>query len=86
MSSVSVIKPDMIWDVSAPIFGIAHKRPSLIKQLFISFLVAVSLYLSFKVNNGFNLWSFLIASLFPYYYIIYVLATKDLRKLLPEGI
>ena len=38
-------------------------------------ITLMSLYLSFKRNNGFNLGSFLIALFFPPIYIIYYYAT-----------
>ena len=40
---------------------------------FHSIFFAFALYLSFKLNNGFDFMSFLAAVLFPYIYIPYVL-------------
>jgi hypothetical protein len=36
----------------------------------------IALYLSFRCNRGFDVGSFLAASLFPYIYIIYILSTR----------
>ncbi len=40
---------------------------------FHSIFAAFALYLSFKLNNGFEFMSFLAAIMFPYIYIPYVL-------------
>ena len=40
---------------------------------FHSIFASFALYLSFKLNKGFNIGSFLAASIFPYIYIPYVL-------------
>ena len=40
---------------------------------FHSIFFAFALYLSFKLNNGFQIGSFIAAMLFPYIYIPYVL-------------
>ena len=37
-------------------------------------LSLIAIYLSFKINKGFNFGSFMVAFLFPPVYIIYVLA------------
>lgn len=44
-------------------------------------LLLFSVFFSFKVNNGFNLWSLIIAIVFPPFYVLYVLATNDLESL-----
>jgi len=45
--------------------------------MLIYLLIAVfALYLAFKCNDGFEIWSFLAALFCPYIYIPYVLATK----------
>ena len=45
-----------------------------------------SLYLSFKVNNGFNLGSFIVAALFPFIYIPYVLAVYGINIIWKDSI
>ena len=44
-------------------------------------LFSFAVFFSFKVNNGFNLWSFIIAIVFPEFYVIYALVTNDLESL-----
>lgn len=49
------------------------------KYIYIIFHIIMSfvaVYLSWKCNGKFNLLSFIIALLFPYVYIIYILASK----------
>ncbi len=46
---------------------------SLIHYIFL----IIAIYLSFKRNNGFSLWSFLVAIVMPEIYVVYVLATTD---------
>ena len=51
------------------------------KYLFIVFSLILSLvavYLSHKCNNGFDFSSFLMAIIFPYFYIVYIFATRGL--------
>ena len=50
---------------SITIYGVFH--------IFISIL---ALFLSFKCNDGFDFWSFIIALFLPYIYIIYIFALK----------
>lgn len=47
------------------IYGVFHM---------IMFLIAI--FLSLRCNNGFNLGSFLVAFIFPYIYIFYILITE----------
>ena len=44
-------------------------------SLLYTIIVLVALYMSFRRNNGFNLWSFLFAFFFAPIYIVYALAT-----------
>ena len=49
--------------------------------IFHAILTLIAVYLTWKCNNGkFDLVSFLISLIFPYVYIIYVLATKGTCK------
>ena len=83
MSEKKKSPPLLIEAFVAP-FGFFAQKESLIRR-FIRFLrMGVALYLSFRVNNGFNFGSFIIASLMPDLYIIYTFATKDLSILLPR--
>ncbi len=45
----------------------------MVTHLIISFF---AIYLSWRCNNGFNLFSFIVALLCPYLYIIWALATR----------
>jgi hypothetical protein len=45
----------------------------MVTHLIISFF---AIYLSWRCNNGFNLFSFVVALLCPYLYIIWALATR----------
>ena len=38
----------------------------------------LAIYLSFKINNGFSFVSFIISWIFPYIYILYVVAIHGL--------
>ena len=49
-------------------------KPIQLKSLIYFIFSVLSLYLSFKVNNGFEIGSFIVAVLFPFIYIPYVLA------------
>ena len=49
-------------------------KPIPLKSLIYFIFSVLSLYLSFKVNNGFEIGSFIVAVLFPFIYIPYVLA------------
>jgi hypothetical protein len=52
----------------------------IIYGLFHIIMVGIALILSIRCNNKeFNLGSFIVALFFPYIYIIYILATKNLR-------
>lgn len=44
--------------------------------VFHTVLVFIAIYLTFKCNKGFEIWSFLAALFFPHFYIIYILATQ----------
>jgi hypothetical protein len=57
-----------------PIYGVIH-----------SICLLISIYLSFKRNNGFSLGSFLMAITVPQFYIIYVFATQQNLKTLYPG-
>lgn len=44
-------------------------------NIFIVIMIIIAVYYSFKKNNGFNFISFLAATNYPLYYLIYILAT-----------
>lgn len=46
-------------------------------QVIHSICVLISIYFSFKRNNGFSLGSFMVAITFPQIYILYVLGTEQ---------
>lgn len=48
----------------------------IIFSVFHTIISLVAIYLTFRCNEKFNIGSFLMALLFPYIYIIYILATK----------
>jgi hypothetical protein len=53
----------------------------LVNKIFMLIYLAIAvfaLYLAFKCNNGFEIWSFLGALFFPYIYIPYKLATQGM--------
>lgn len=47
-----------------------------IYSVFHTIMSLVAIYLAFRCNKGFEIGPFLMALIFPYVYIIYVLATK----------
>ena len=47
-------------------------------SVFHSIITLVAIYLTFRCNGKFHFGSFLVALLFPYIYIIYILATKGI--------
>ena len=54
-----------------------NKPEYVIYGIFHVILTFVAVYLSWKCNNGeLDIFSFLISLIFPYVYIIYILATK----------
>lgn len=62
-SSINIISINSCW--------------SDILKLFNFVLISYSVYLSFRCNNGFDLKSFIIAILFPWFYVLYNLGVKD---------
>jgi ABC-type glycerol-3-phosphate transport system permease component len=46
-----------------------------IGSVILTILAGYAIYLSFKCNNGFNVWGFLAALFLPFFYIPYKLAT-----------
>jgi len=57
-----------------------------LKSLIYSIFIFISLYLSFKVNNGFNFGSFIVALLFPFIYIPYALAVYGIDIIWTDSI
>ena len=47
-----------------------------IYSIFHTIMTFIAIYLSYKCNNEFDLGSFIVAFFCPYFYIIYILATK----------
>jgi len=56
-----------------------------IYSVFHSIMSLVAIYLSYKCNNGFSFSSFFIAILFPYIYIIYIVATRGTCGILEKN-
>jgi hypothetical protein len=54
-----------------------------IYSVFHTVMAFIAIYLSFRCNNGFKWGSFLLALLFPYIYIIYILATQGTCGIIP---
>ena len=48
----------------------------IIYSVFHSIMLIIAIYLSWRCNKGFNLGSFLVALIFPYIYVIYIIATQ----------
>jgi len=61
-------------------------KPTRLRSLIYFIFGVFSLYLSFKVNNGFNLGSFIVAALFPFIYIPYVLAVYGINIIWKDSI
>jgi hypothetical protein len=51
---------------------------STIYTVFHTLMAFFACYLSYKCNNGFHLTSFIVALIFPYIYIIYILSTRGI--------
>lgn len=55
-------------------------------QIIHSLSSILAIYLSFKINNGFNLVSFIVSIVLPYIYIIYAVATYGLDIIWKDAI
>lgn len=55
-------------------------------QIIHSLLSLFALYLSFKINDGFNFGSFIISLIFPYIYIAYAFAIHGIDIIWKDAI